>query len=120
MRGDPYVCSAKGPFYKALGVDVYTVGKVRASTVFMSFLVHESIKEYLLFVKNGFVVGARTLNVTAAIEATQCYWRDPTIVSLRRLARRDTIANQTGNEHYKLYEMTASDFNSFYGDVMQA
>ena len=49
----------------ALGVAANTIGKVIASTVFMSCLVHVSISDFLLFVKNGFVVGARTLNVTA-------------------------------------------------------
>ena len=49
----------------ALGVAANTIGKVIASTVFMSCLVHVSISDFLLFVKNGFVVGVRTLNVTA-------------------------------------------------------
>ena len=49
----------------ALGVAANTIGKVIAPTVFMSCLVHVSISDFLLFVKNGFVVGARTLNVTA-------------------------------------------------------
>ena len=53
------------PFYKALGVAAYSVGNVRASTVFISCSVHVSISDFLLFVKNGFVVGVRTLNVTA-------------------------------------------------------
>ena len=41
----------------ALGVAANTIGKVIASTVFMSCLVHVSISDFLLFVKNGFVVG---------------------------------------------------------------
>ena len=52
-------------FLMALGVAANTIGKVIASTVFMSCLVHVSISDFLLFVKNGFVVGVRTLNVTA-------------------------------------------------------
>ena len=47
--------------------------------------------DVLVFVKNGFVVGARTLNVTAGHSNNTWYWRDPTIVSLPRLARGDTI-----------------------------
>ena len=47
------------PFCMALGVAACTVGKVRVSTVFMSCLVHVSISDFLLFVKNGFVVGVR-------------------------------------------------------------
>ena len=43
----------------ALGVAANTIGKVIASTVFMSCLVHVSISDFLLFVKNGFVVGVR-------------------------------------------------------------
>ena len=45
----------------ALGVAANTIGKVIpvASTVFMSCLVHMSISDFLLFVKNGFVVGVR-------------------------------------------------------------
>ena len=54
------------PFYMALGVAACTVGKVRASTVFMCVCsTFRSSDFFLLFVKNGFVVGARTLNVTA-------------------------------------------------------
>ena len=34
--------------------------------MFMSCSVHVSISDFLQFVKNGFVVGARTLNVTAS------------------------------------------------------
>ena len=43
----------------ALGVAANTIGKVIASTVFMSCLVHVSISDFVLFVKNGFVVGVR-------------------------------------------------------------
>ena len=53
------------PFYKALGVAARTVGKVRASTVFMCVCSTFRSSDFLLFVKNGFVVGVRTLNVTA-------------------------------------------------------
>ena len=53
------------PFYKALGVAACTVGKVRASTVFMCVCSTFRSSDFLLFVKNGFVVGVRTLNVTA-------------------------------------------------------
>ena len=53
------------PFYKALGVAACTVGKVRASTVFMCVCSTFRYSDFLLFVKNGFVVGVRTLNVTA-------------------------------------------------------
>ena len=53
------------PFYKALGVTAGTVGKVRASTVFMCVCSTFRSSDFLLFVKNGFVVGVRTLNVTA-------------------------------------------------------
>ena len=54
------------PFYKALGVAACTVGKVRASTVFMCVCSTFRSSDLLLFVKNGFVVGVRTLTVTAA------------------------------------------------------
>ena len=53
------------PFYKALGVAACTVGKVRASTVLMCVCSTFRSSDFLLFVKNGFVVGVRTLNVTA-------------------------------------------------------
>ena len=53
------------PFYMALGVAACTVGKVRASTVFMCVCSTFRLSDFFLFVKNGFVVGARTLNVTA-------------------------------------------------------
>ena len=69
------------PFYKALGVAAYTVGKVLASTVFMCVCCTFRSSDFVLFVKNGFVVGARTLNVTAASAAPQlshCHaWLDP-------------------------------------------
>ena len=53
------------PFCMALGVAACTVGKVRVSTVFMCVCSTFRPSDFLLFVKNGFVVGARTLNVTA-------------------------------------------------------
>ena len=46
-------------FYKALGVAACTVGKVRASTVFMCVCSMFRPSDFLLFVKNGFVVGVR-------------------------------------------------------------
>ena len=52
-------------FYMALGVAANTIGKVIASTVFMCVCSMFRPSDFLLFVKNGFVVGARTLNVTA-------------------------------------------------------
>ena len=64
-RRSLYLCSAKAPVLDGSGVAANTIGKVIASTVFMSCLVHVSISDFLLFVKNGFVVGVRTLNVTA-------------------------------------------------------
>ena len=53
------------PFYKALGDAACTVGKVRASTVCMCVCSTFRSSDFLLFVKNGYVVGTRTLNVTA-------------------------------------------------------
>ena len=47
------------PFYKALGVAACTVGKVRASTVFICVFSTFRPSDFLLFVKNGFVVGVR-------------------------------------------------------------
>ena len=46
-------------FYRALGVAACTVGKVRASTVFMCVCSMFRPSDFLLFVKNGFVVGVR-------------------------------------------------------------
>ena len=46
-------------FYRALGVAACTVGKVRASTVFMCVCRMFRPSDFLLFVKNGFVVGVR-------------------------------------------------------------
>ena len=45
--------------YKALGVAACTVGKVRASTVFICVCSMFRLLDFLLFVKNGFVVGVR-------------------------------------------------------------
>ena len=47
------------PFYMALRVAACTVGKVRASTVFMCVCSMFRPSDFLLFVKNGFVVGVR-------------------------------------------------------------
>ena len=44
-------------FYRALGVAACTVGKVRASTVFMCVCSMFRPSDFLLFVKNGFAVG---------------------------------------------------------------
>ena len=46
-------------FYKALGDAACTVRKVRASTVFMCVCSMFRPLDFLLFVKNGFVVGVR-------------------------------------------------------------
>ena len=46
-------------FYRALGVAACTVGKVRASAVFMCVCSMFRPSDFLLFVKNGFVVGVR-------------------------------------------------------------
>ena len=46
---------------------------------------------FLLFVKNGFVVGARSLNVTAGHWNDTFFWREHPIVSVKRMARRYTI-----------------------------
>ena len=46
-------------FDKPLGVAVCTVGKVRDSTVFMCVCSMFRPSDFLLFVKNGFVVGVR-------------------------------------------------------------
>ena len=43
----------------ALGVAACTVGKVRVSTVFMCVCSTFRPSDFLLFVKNGFVVGVR-------------------------------------------------------------
>ena len=46
-------------FCRALGVAACTVGKVRASTVFMCVCSMFRPSDFLLFVKNGFAVGVR-------------------------------------------------------------
>ena len=46
-------------FYRALGVAACTVGKVRASTVFMCVCSMFRPRIFLLFIKNRFVVGVR-------------------------------------------------------------
>ena len=56
--------------------------------------------EYLLFVKNGFVVGARSLNVQKAIERKHSSDANtPCIVSVSRMARRHTIQCSLPNTH---------------------
>ena len=47
------------PFYKDPRVAACTVGKVRSSTVFMWVCSTFRPSDFLLFVKNGFVVGVR-------------------------------------------------------------
>ena len=47
------------PFYKDPRVAACTVGKVRSSTVFMCVCRTFRPSDFLLFVKNGFVVGVR-------------------------------------------------------------
>ena len=64
-RGDSYIFSAKAPVLDGSGSRRLYRRKGRASTVFMSCSVHVSTSDFLLFIKNGLVVGARTLNVTA-------------------------------------------------------
>ena len=62
--------------------------------MFVSYSLHVSIVGFfLLFVKNGFVVGVRSLNVTARHlnNAGCCY--EYTIVSVPRIARHYTLLN---------------------------
>ena len=47
------------PFYKDPRVAACTVGKVRSSTVFMCVCSTFRPSDFLLFIKNGFVVGVR-------------------------------------------------------------
>ena len=47
------------PFYKDPRVAACTVGKVRSSTVFMCVCSTFRPSDFLVFVKNGFVVGVR-------------------------------------------------------------
>ena len=54
---------------------------------------------FLLFVKNGFTVGARSLKVTARHRNDTCSWREDTIVSLSRMARPYTILSAAGQTH---------------------
>ena len=79
------------PFYKALGVAACTVGKVRASTVFMCVCSTFRSSDLLLFVKKRIRGGVRTLDVIAGHLKNICHWGDPAIVSLPRLHRRDTM-----------------------------
>ena len=63
----------------ALGVAACTVGKVRASTVFMCVCSTFRPSDFLLFVKNGFVVGVRCQGNSeppadgATTPLSQCY-----------------------------------------------
>ena len=53
-----YICSELAPVLEGSGSAADTHGKVRASTAFLSYLLHVSIVGFfLLFAKNGFVVG---------------------------------------------------------------
>ena len=67
--------------------------------MFMQFSVHVSISDFLIFAKNGFVVGVRSLKVTACHlnNAGCCY--EYTIVSVPRIARRYTIQCSLPNTH---------------------
>ena len=87
----------------ALGVADNTIGKVIASTVFMCVCsTFRPSDFFLLFVKNGFVVGARTLNVTAGHckNAVGSYEYPHCASVTRRLALDNrTYPAQLGNTH---------------------
>ena len=88
------------PVLEGSGSAAAAHGKVRASTVFQSYSLHVSIVGFfLLFAKNGFVVGVRSLKVTARHlnNAGLCY--EYTIVSVPRFARRYTIHCSLPNTH---------------------
>ena len=73
------------PFYKALGVAACTVRKVRASTMFMCVCCTFRSSDFLLFVKNGFVVGVRSLKVTACHSNNAAPAMNTPIVSVPRI-----------------------------------
>ena len=64
-REDPYLCSAMAPVLEGAGSRHLYRRKGTTSTVFMFVWCTFRSSDFLLFVKSGFVVGARKLNVTA-------------------------------------------------------
>ena len=65
-RRDPYLCSAKAPVLEGSGSRrLYRRKGTSVNRVYVVFGARVDLGFFLLFVKNGFVVGARTLNVTA-------------------------------------------------------
>ena len=63
-RSDPYICSAKAPVLEGSGSRrLYRRKGTSVDRVYVVFGVNLGF--FLLFVKNGFVVGVCTLNVTA-------------------------------------------------------
>ena len=65
-RVDPYICSALAPVLEGPGSRrLYPWKGTSVDRVSVVFVARVDRRIFLLFVKNGFVVGARTLNVTA-------------------------------------------------------
>ena len=65
-RRDPYLCSAKAPVLEGSGSRrLYRRKGTSVDRVYVVFGVRVYLGFFLLFVKNGFVVGVLTLNVTA-------------------------------------------------------
>ena len=63
-RGDPYLCSAKAPVLEGSGSRrLYRLKGTRVDRVYVVFGTRVDLGFFLLFVKNGFVVGVRSLKV---------------------------------------------------------
>ena len=67
--------------------------------MYVSYYLHVSIVGFFLFVKNEFVVGARSLNVTAGHRNDAFFWRELPIVSVSRMARHYTIQCTLSTTH---------------------
>ena len=60
------MCSAKAPLLEgSVSRSLYRRKDTRVDRVYMCLLPVSIVGFFLLFIKNGYVVGARTLNVTA-------------------------------------------------------
>ena len=102
----------------ALGVDACTVGKVRVSTVFMCVCSTFRPSDFLLFVKNGFVVGVRCQGNSESLK--ECEYPHCASATRRLALDNRTYSAQLANSTHTRCRPTLSWMGGRGGRVVRA
>ena len=106
------------PFCMALGVAACTVGKVRVSTVFMCVCSTFRPSDFLLFVKNGFVMGVRCQGNSESLK--ECEYPHCASATRRLALDNRTYSAQLDNSTHTRCRPTLSWMGGRGGRVVRA